>query len=175
MGNNFCSNCGESVLREDAKICYNCGARLTEDEPISSGPSASGQNQNYNEPPRGVPNYNAPPRAQYVQADQKSPFIALLLSFFWVGLGQLYNGKFWKGILFQISFIIGLLLLIPGLIVWFICLWDAYNDADKMNKGLIPFANPSFGEIIVFIFFWIIVFVVMIVIFMLMMIPLAFI
>ena len=33
----------------------------------------------------------------------KNPSIAVLLSFFWPGLGQIYNGEIGKGILFLIA------------------------------------------------------------------------
>lgn len=190
MTNNFCSNCGEPVIREDAAICYNCGNQLREGS-ASQNSNSSPNSQNYNSyererPEAGQrPNYNnynnnynrnEAPRAQPVAVNPKSPFIAFILSFFWVGLGQLYNGKFAKGLLYQIGFVIGLFfIIIPGIIVWVICLWDAYTDAEKMNRGEIPVTNPSFAEIMIFIFFWLIILVGVIAVIMLMMIPLAFI
>jgi len=150
MINNFCSNCGEPVARPDTKVCTNCGKPLllTQTEPVSNENdqnTADDQRQNYNEAPK-------PP----IITDSKSPLFAVLLSFWWVGLGQLYNGKFWKGLLFSIACMIGtfFLLFLPGLAVWIYACWDAYKDAEKINKGEIPFSEPSFWEIMAFVFFW---------------------
>lgn len=188
MTNNFCPNCGEHVIREDAAICYNCGNKFNEvtatqpyvqnSDSYERKNAGAGQRPNYgNYNNNNNNNYNHAevPRVQHT-VNPKSPFIAFILSFFWVGLGQLYNGKFLKGILYQVGFVVGLFFIIfPGIIVWIICLWDAYNDAEKMNRGEIPVTNPSFGEIMVFIFFWLLVLIAIMAVFMIMMIPLAFI
>jgi TM2 domain-containing membrane protein YozV len=38
------------------------------------------------------------PQSVIVIANQKSAGLAAILSFFWCGLGQIYNGKVWKGV-----------------------------------------------------------------------------
>jgi TM2 domain-containing membrane protein YozV len=61
--------------------------------------------------------------------------VALLLSAFVPGLGQLYNGQFWKGVAVHISMWIAALLcfvvigflLLP--IVWLAGCWDAMVNA----------------------------------------------
>jgi len=157
MASNYCPNCGETALRENAKFCPNCGEPYyMEENQFESNHYRNSQTDYSKQSTISNPanQYNA----QMHNVKQKSPFLALILSFLWTGLGQLYNGKFAKGILFQIALAIGLfMLIIPGVIVWVICLWDAYNDSEKMNRGEIPFEEPSAGAIITFIFFWVIV------------------
>jgi len=181
MASNFCSNCGEPIAGPDANICTNCGKslRTAQTEPTSNGNyynTADDRRQSYN----GVSNYggaayNEAPRTQPVIVKSKSPILALILSFLWVGLGQLYNGKLVKGILLQLGVIIGsCFFVLPGLIVWVYGLWDAYKDAEKMNRGEIPFASPSFLEIIGFIFFWFIIVGIFALLFTLIMTPLMF-
>jgi len=172
MTNNFCSNCGEPVARPDAYVCTNCGKPLcmTQTESISNDndqSTADGQRQNYNGGPDGneTASYDEAPKNPHIIMDSKSPFFAVILSFLWVGMGQLYNGKFWKGLLLNICCMIGYLLIFPGLAVWIYACWDAYKDAEKMNKGEIPFSEPTFWEIMVFIFFWFIVLLVILMLF----------
>ncbi len=93
----------------------------------------------------------APPR--------KEPIIALVLSFFIPGLGQLYNGLFKKGIITIITFaFLGFLsfactmgsgtrtsdsstaccaciLWLALLAVWFLGMYDAYSSAVRINRG----------------------------------------
>jgi Rubrerythrin len=156
MASNYCPNCGETALRENAKFCPNCGEPYyMEENQFENSRYRNSQTDYSRQPTISNPanQYNAQQNIK-----QKSPFLALILSFLWTGLGQLYNGKFAKGICFQIALAIGLcMLIIPGVIVWVICLWDAYNDSEKMNRGEIPFEEPSAGAIIAFIFFWVIV------------------
>ena len=71
----------------------------------------------------------------------KNPGIAAVLSFFWTGVGQIYNGQIIKGLL-----LIGLQLINSALmfvligfitfpIVWIWGIYDAYKVADRMNRG----------------------------------------
>lgn len=70
----------------------------------------------------------------------KNPGIAAVLSFFWSGLGQIYNGQIFKGLLFIVVQAINSLLmaiLIGYLffpIVWIIGMYDAYRTAEKINR-----------------------------------------
>ena len=73
----------------------------------------------------------------------KSPFLALILSFFIVGLGQVYNGQILKGIGYFIVWLmfasltvvtLGLLFLLP-LIWWLWNVYDAYHTAVRINGG----------------------------------------
>ncbi|MDD4895001.1 MAG: NINE protein, partial [Candidatus Omnitrophica bacterium] len=58
---------------------------------------------------------------------QRNPVIAALLSFFIGGAGQLYNGQIGKGVLIFLT----TWLVIP----WIYGIIDAYNTANKINRG----------------------------------------
>ncbi|MDR0767066.1 MAG: zinc-ribbon domain-containing protein [Methanosarcinales archaeon] len=161
MGNNFCSNCGEQVIREDAAICYNCGYRLLENFENDQKESAAGSDVN-----------SGTAQTKTIIVESKSPFAAILLSAIYPGAGQLYNKDILKGLVFQLgyffSIIFGIVLLfIPTLIAWILIVWEAYSVSDKMNRGQIPVASPTAGEIIFFILFWPIILIVLIGIFVL--------
>ena len=72
----------------------------------------------------------------------KSPGLAAILSFFIVGLGQIYIGLTKKGILLFIGAVISgfLMLILIGWITWLVIwgygIYDAYNSAEKMNQGI---------------------------------------
>lgn len=74
--------------------------------------------------------------------NQKSPGVAAVLSFFFSGLGQIYNGEIMKGILFIVCGGISILLmwiLIGFLlypIVWIYGMYDAYKTAVKLNSSM---------------------------------------
>ncbi len=71
----------------------------------------------------------------------KNPGIAAVLSFFWCGLGQIYNGQILKGIIIIICYAIAWLLmylvigfvLVPILWIW--GMYDAYRTAERLNKN----------------------------------------
>ena len=66
----------------------------------------------------------------------RKPILAALLSFIIPGLGQIYNREYLKGILFFIFTIIGsFFLIIPGLIIWVVGIYDAYRTAKQINSG----------------------------------------
>ncbi|WP_078430633.1 hypothetical protein [Alkalihalobacterium alkalinitrilicum] len=71
----------------------------------------------------------------------KNPGIAAVLSFFFAGLGQIYNGEIAKGIAFIIAyFISGLLMLIligfiTTPILWIWGMVDAYKSAERINAS----------------------------------------
>jgi TM2 domain-containing membrane protein YozV len=70
----------------------------------------------------------------------KNPGLAAVLSFFIVGLGQIYNGQVGKGFgLMAAAAVSGLLcwvgvgfVLLPA--VWFFAVWDAYRTAERLNR-----------------------------------------
>jgi TM2 domain-containing membrane protein YozV len=110
----FCVNCGAKIDVR-AEICPKCGVRVA--------------------PPP------APARTEYVE--RKSSGLAAVLSFLFVGLGQIYNGEIGKGILF---IIIGVIILFTAIILigfilyplfWIYNIYDAYNTAKKINAGQI--------------------------------------
>jgi len=72
----------------------------------------------------------------------KNPGLAAVLSFFWMGLGQIYNGQLAKGILFMIvygfSWVLMFVLIgfITTPILFIYGIWDAYSSAEKINQWL---------------------------------------
>jgi TM2 domain-containing membrane protein YozV len=77
----------------------------------------------------------------YVENKNKEPILSLILSFFIVGLGHLYNGQTEKGIILLIAGFVfaGLSLFLVGipffLAVWLYGMYDAYQSAVKINRG----------------------------------------
>lgn len=73
-------------------------------------------------------------------SDPKNSGVAVLLSFFWSGLGQIYNGQILKGILMMGAHLIAWFLclvfigfiLVP--IIWVFGMYDAYNTAERINS-----------------------------------------
>jgi TM2 domain-containing membrane protein YozV len=109
----FCQKCGTETLSEAAEFCRKCGSRLGGD----AGRSA---------------------RVVVVRS-ARSPGAAAVLSFFWCGLGQIYNGQIGKGIGMMIAYFISAILiyLLIGLIttpiLWIWGMIDAYNTAERLN------------------------------------------
>jgi len=72
----------------------------------------------------------------------KNPGLAAVFSFFYMGLGQIYNGQIYKGIAFLIAYSISWLLmfLVIGLlttpILWIYGIYDAYKSAEKINVDI---------------------------------------
>lgn len=66
------------------------------------------------------------------EAASKSPGVALLLSFFISGAGQMYNGQVGKGFLMLIG-TIALWFVLLGWTVWIWAMVDAYQTAKRMN------------------------------------------
>jgi TM2 domain-containing membrane protein YozV len=111
----ICPHCGKVSNEESPRFCSGCGARM--DGLPTSGPIG----------------YSHPVR------EQKNRMIAAVCSCFLPGLGQVYNGETAKGFAIFFLFLAGLVfLLIPGIIVWFFAMYDAYSVAEKMNSGEIP-------------------------------------
>jgi len=73
---------------------------------------------------------------------QKNPGLAAVASFFFAGLGQIYNGEITKGFLLMAIQVVNVLLMIVLIgfvlypIVWVYGIWDAYKTAEKYNEGL---------------------------------------
>ena len=71
----------------------------------------------------------------------KSPGLAAVLSFFWAGLGQIYNGEIGKGVvlivLHAISWIMIFILIgiITTPILWIYGMVDAYKTAERINAA----------------------------------------
>jgi len=72
----------------------------------------------------------------------KNPTTATILSFFIMGLGQIYNGQIGKGIIFIVLYIISIALvfIIVGFIttpiLWIWGMVDANKSAKKINEEM---------------------------------------
>lgn len=129
----FCPNCGtkveqmatanevenQTVASQNTKFCTNCGDQIDVNAVIC--------------PKCGVQIAGT--------TEEKSPILALILSIFFPGIGQFYNGQPKKGILLIIAAIISVALFIIMigavlyLIVWVYALYDAYTSAVSINNG----------------------------------------
>jgi len=73
---------------------------------------------------------------------KKNPGLAAVASFFFSGLGQIYNGEILKGVLLMVIQVINVLLMfvVIGLVtyplVWIYGIWDAYKSAEKFNLAI---------------------------------------
>ena len=145
MTANYCFNCGEAY-KENAVVCSNCGR---------PAPQESKEPEKEHEKSEQTKKENINAEQVYTgtktPVQTKSPFFALILSFFFPGLGQVYNGKFWKGILFMIAIFAGAFFIIPGIVIWIWGLYDAYTEAEQINNGQKPYSEATVWEIIIFL------------------------
>ncbi|HTW86911.1 MAG TPA: hypothetical protein VMD75_02790 [Candidatus Binataceae bacterium] len=80
-----------------------------------------------------------------------SPGLAAVLSFFWCGLGQIYNGQIAKGIVMLVLYGISwsLMWVIVGFIttpiLWIWGIFDAYRTADRLNRRAHGGMPPGLG------------------------------
>jgi TM2 domain-containing membrane protein YozV len=127
----ICPHCGKVSPEESPRFCSGCGARM------------DGRQSPF------YPGYTSPP-----VREQKNRMIAGICSCVLPGLGQVYNGEPAKGFAIFLIFLAGLVfLLIPGLIVWFFAIYDAYSVAGKMNTGEIQVRETRLLHMAAFIVF----------------------
>ena len=121
----FCPKCGQKLdpqaqMSRKLAYCRNCGSQIDAEAEIC--------------PKCGVRQKNPP-------VENKNPLFALILSFIFPGLGQIYNGQNHKGILLIVSYIVSFILwviligMILTLLVWLYGLYDAYTTAEHINNG----------------------------------------
>jgi TM2 domain-containing membrane protein YozV len=71
----------------------------------------------------------------------KNPGVAAVLSFFYCGLGQIYNGQILKGVLMFAAYSVSIILMyvligfITTPILWIWGMYDAYKTAERINAG----------------------------------------
>jgi len=89
----------------------------------------------------------------------KNPVIAVILTAFLPGLGQIYNGdSFVRGALFFICFTVGILfLIIPGILIWIYAIYDACITSNKINHGELAYREIDNRMIALFILLVIVV------------------
>lgn len=116
----FCATCGSQV--ESAQgFCSRCGNRVASSQGAAAAPAM------------------APVQQVVLIRTQKNPGVAAVLSFFWAGLGQIYNGEIGKGVLLLIVYFFSCLMMwiligfITTPILWIYGMIDAYKTAEKMN------------------------------------------
>ena len=74
------------------------------------------------------------------QVDYKNPGLAAVLSFFFMGLGQIYNGQIAKGVAFIVIYAISwvMIVVLIGLlttpVLWIYGMYDAYKSAERINR-----------------------------------------
>jgi TM2 domain-containing membrane protein YozV len=84
----------------------------------------------------------------------KNPGLAAVLSFFWMGLGQIYNGQLAKGILFifiySFSLVMSIVLIgiLTSPILWVYGMYDAYKSAEKINLDIARRVGQNAGPAI---------------------------
>ena len=157
----FCNNCGQPLYAATAAIQQTDYVDLRpqqtaqqEYQPLEYQPleyqQQDYQPQEYQQPQRSTarpPTIVVSQTQQQVSRpafvpDRKNPGVAAVLSFFWAGLGQIYNGQLMKGIGFIVLYAFSVLLcfvligfiILP--IVWFIGIWDAYSTAKSYNDRI---------------------------------------
>lgn len=72
----------------------------------------------------------------------KNPGLAAVLSFFYMGLGQIYNGQIAKGVAFIVAYTISWVMIIVLIgffttpILWILGMVDAYRSSEKLNRDM---------------------------------------
>jgi TM2 domain-containing membrane protein YozV len=133
---NVCPLCG-TENEKDARFCKECNEPLynptdnKKDKEINRKDQIQENNQG-----KTSSIDNQPPKFY------KNPSVSTILSFFFMGLGQIYNGQIGKGILFIILYGISVVLMsviigfITTPILWIWGMVDANNSAKKINEKL---------------------------------------
>jgi hypothetical protein len=133
---------GEAIM---PKFCTNCGKPMEfENAEICPGCGIRFQ-----------------PSLSSSQEKKPKPWIAVLLSFFFVGWGQWYNGRRRDGLKFLGAYLGTFLLLgifaitVPNQVlftqvivvilfgIWVYCMYDAYKISKKINRGELEFSRKS--------------------------------
>lgn len=116
----FCDKCG-SELKDNAKFCDKCGSEVKFTSPTQN-------NSN-------VPNIP-------IQVEEKSMAIAMIISFFFTGLGICYAGDVAKGlVIFLCSILISFLGMsvsyifsFISIVIWIVGLIFTYTEVEKVNQ-----------------------------------------
>ena len=82
------------------------------------------------------------------QKNDKNPGAAAILSFFFIGLGQAYNGEIAKAVVFLILYAISIFLtffligFVTTPILWIWSMVDAYRSSQKINQVGVARQSP---------------------------------
>lgn len=126
----FCSQCGADNAA-GAKFCAKCGTALATAPPPAPVQEVTTMRGAAVAEPSPVVTAAAP-----ASVTGKNPALAVILSFFIAGLGQIYNGDWKKGIVFFVAAIVGFALT-GGLLTLAVWIWgmvDAWQVASGKGK-----------------------------------------
>lgn len=125
----FCSKCGSQVETSQG-FCSKCGTPVASAQAMVAASAAA----------PGPQVAAGSPQVVMVKTP-KNPGVAAVLSFFWSGLGQIYNGEIGKGVLLLVVYIVSwwLMLIVIGFIttpvLWIYGMVDAYKTAERLNAA----------------------------------------
>ena len=114
VNEDYCTVCGYKI-NPNVKTCANCGSKMDAQAKVCANCGA------------GV--------------IHKSPFVALVLSFIFPGLGQLYNKQTRKCItlilVYILSWILSLIIIgaILAFLIWIYGMYDAFTTSKALNRG----------------------------------------
>ena len=162
----ICPDCGREVPKE--KFCKNCGAYIADIEEINQIPQETGEiKRGYDVPassdsdikfchncgyrfirdfkfcPNCGENLNSTISKSNIvpHSDDKNMLLAIILSVFLPGLGQIYLGLDNKGAIFLIAYVVSaiLILILIGFllcfIIWIWALIDTIISTNALNRG----------------------------------------
>jgi TM2 domain-containing membrane protein YozV len=127
----FCSGCGRP-MDAGQQFCAGCGAKNPAVQTVSPQTTSM----------VATAGTGVAPAQQIIVVSEKSPGLAAVLSFFWAGLGQIYNGEISKGIILLVCYGVSCVLMavvigfITTPILWIYGMVDAYKTAEKFNASL---------------------------------------
>jgi len=104
--------------------------------PRTSTKAATTQNSNVNAETAKTTNTDR--TAKYAaegKGKTKNTFLSTILSFIIPGLGQIYNGQIFKGVIIFFAFLITFITCICPIIIWIYGMYDAFNTSVKINNG----------------------------------------
>ena len=121
------------------------GLPLPEPKPPRSAPQPPQDQRG----PVVVHHHRAPPQLRVQPSDYKNPGIAMLLSFFWPGVGQMYSGNVGRGLGWMVGTWVGYaMLFVPGIIVHIMNVINARDTADEINRYIAQHGHmPPGGKV----------------------------
>lgn len=149
-GNVNCPHCGSEITNDGSLAgrvvsCPGCALHFQMPTvPVAQVPvataAASPDALGFLDNPSASPaSYSPTQNWGYAAPPPKNSGIAAVLSFFWPGLGQIYNGQIGKGICFLLLHVVFVLMIfiligIPLVfILWVVSIYDAYQQAEEIN------------------------------------------